>query len=311
MSDLRSPSMDHRGAVEIGKRRSDDGLVEMHLRYLRNEVKSPLTVRARAHVLARLERYLQAPPAGASRTMIEEYLDHRRDSAGRGGSRVSPNTIRNEVAHLRAYYGWLVQHEYRRDNPTDRLAMPRLIHAHVQAADDDAIVAALAGADIFDTAILSLAAFAGLRAAEIAALDWADIDIRATTITVRHGKGDKRRTLHATGPVMEALLALPHRRYAVIPRRDGQNLANVATTISRRGSTLLGGRAGGFTLHQLRHRFATAAYAGCQDLRAVQEMMGHANPQTTAIYAHNRGEKLKYAAEAAAVLHLSSAQQPA
>ena len=56
----------------------------------------------------------------------------------------------------------------------------------------------------------------------------------------------------------------------------------------------------GVTAHMLRHRCATAAYAGTRDLRAVQELLGHARPETTAAYVATPGEAIRAAVAAAA-----------
>lgn len=283
----------------------DDGLVDMHLQHLRARGMSALTVKARGLVLARLETYLAAPPSGATTTTLETYLQMRRASPGRSGGFVSPNTIRNEIAHLRAYYGWLKRHEYRRDDPTARIDTPQLVKPDVQPADDDVIAEALKQAGDDDQAILVLSAFGGLRAAEIANLTWGDVDLRRSTLAIRRGKGGKTRIIGMSQPVKDVLLALPHRQGPVVRRRDGQPKPNAAGQISKRATAVLGGRAAGVTLHQLRHRFATAAYAGTRDLRSVQDALGHSSPQTTALYAHTRGEALQAAADAASTLHLA------
>lgn len=289
--------MDSRGAVMLTVATSDDGLADMHLRSLSARGLSPLTVKARRCALRRLAVYLAAPPMGASSTQVEAYLASRR---------VGQNTIRGELAHLRGYYGWLVRHDYRRDDPTARIDMPRLVKAGIAPAEDAAVAEALSRADVDDRAILTLSAFAGLRAAEVASLDWADVDFRRRTITVRRGKGGHTRVVGLSEPVRVALDALPHRHGPLIRRADGRPGPNAPYQISKRASRLLGGRAAGVTLHQLRHRFATAAYRGTKDLRAVQESLGHSSPATTAIYAHNRAEAMHAAADAAAVLDTSA-----
>lgn len=280
----------------------DDGLAEMHLRQMTARGLSPLTVACRRNVLRRLGDYLGAPAMGASTGQLEAYLSFRRK--GKGGRILSPNTLRNELAHLRAYFSWLKRHDYRHDDPTERIDPPRQMKPAVQPADDDAIADALSRADADDEAMLALAAFAGLRASEVAALNWADVDLRRSTITVRRGKGGKYRVVGASDAVKAALEALPHRHGVVIRRRDGRDGPNAPWQISKRASRLLGGRAEGYTLHQLRHRFATAAYAGTHDLRAVQEALGHSSPTVTAIYAHTRSEQVQAAAKAAGHLTL-------
>lgn len=275
------------------------GLLDLHLRYLRSRGLSPLTVTGRRDVVRRLSRYLDAPAMGAGVAQIQAYLEFRAKA-------VSINTLRNDIAHLRAFFCWLRRHEYRGDDPMARIDGPRLVRPHVPPADDDALALALAAADVDDRAILVLSAFAGLRAAEVARLDWSDVDTRRERITV-HGKGAKVRVISTSPPVVAALAALPHRHGPVIRRRDGRPGPNQPCQISKRASRLLGGRADGFTLHQLRHRFATVAYAGTLDLRAVQEALGHSSPTTTAIYAHTRTDAMTAAVHAAATLHTREA----
>ena len=281
--------------------RADDGLADLHLQHMASRGLSPLTISCRRNVIRRLGDYLNAPAMGASSSQIEAFLSFRRK--GKNGRMLSPNTLRNELAHLRAYFGWLKRHDYRRDDPTEKVEPPRTVKPAVIYADDDAISEALDSADASDAAMIALAAFAGLRAAEVARLEWPDVDLRRGTITVL-GKGGKTRTVGLSDPLRQVLEALPHRHGVVIKRRDGRDGPNASWQISKRASRLLGGRESGYTFHQLRHRFATAAYAGTHDLRAVQEALGHSSPTVTAIYAHVKAEQVQAAAQAAAGLRL-------
>lgn len=263
---------------------------------------SPVTVKARRIVMQRFAAWLGHSPATATAEQVEAYLEHRRAAVGRKATVVSPNTIRNEITHLRSWFLWLRRHGHRADDPTSLIDAPRLVKPAIPAADDKAISEALAKASDADRVILVLSAFAGLRASEVAGLQWPDVDTTRATITVRNGKGRKTRTVAMSEPVAAALAVLPRLSEVVIPRADGKPGANLPNQISKRATALLGGRAAGYTLHQLRHRFATAAYAGTHNLRAVQDALGHSSPNTTAIYAHTRGEDLHAAAAAAAAL---------
>lgn len=279
-------------------------LLLRHLRYLESRDMSPVTVKARRLVVERFAIWLQRPAATATTSDLEAYLESRRTAAGRKSTALSPNTVRNEITHLRSFFIWLRRHQYRDDDPTSLVDAPRLVRPAIPAADDQAITAALQRASDEDRAILVLAAFAGLRACEVAALQWRDVDAAKATITVRNGKGRRSRTVAMSEPVAAALAALPRMNEVVVRRRDGAPGPNLPGQISKRATALLGGRAAGFTLHQLRHRFATAAYAGTHNLRAVQDALGHSSPNTTAIYAHTRHEDLYAAAAAAAALSL-------
>lgn len=292
--------MDRYGAVMLDQPRTHgDGLVDMHLDSLRRRGLSPLTLKARRNTLRRFARWLGAPPMGATDRDLSDYMDDRR-SGKCSRSPLSDDSTRNEIAQLKAYYQWLVRYDYRTDDPSARLDMPRKEHQRVTAIPDDVLAAALGEADPWDTAILALSGFAGLRAAEIADLDWRDVDFRTETLTVMRGKGGKRRHVPLAVPLRTVLEALPERVGKIIPRRDGQPGPNAPYRISHRASLLLGGRANGYTLHQCRHRFATAAYAGTRDIDAVQKLLGHNSPAVTSIYVDTLAAASRAAVDAAA-----------
>jgi integrase len=76
----------------------------------------------------------------------------------------------------------------------------------------------------------------------------------------------------------------PRRSGPVFPRGDGQHGHNTAQRVSAIVGGWLRENRFGFTLHQCRHRFATDVYRDTRDLRLVQDLMGHARPESTAIY---------------------------
>jgi len=300
--------MDRYGAVMLDQPsppHHGDGLVGMHLDSLRRRGLSPLTLQTRRNALRRLAAWLGAPPVGATLTDLSEYIDDRRAGKVGRGQPLSDDSTRNEIASLRAYYQWLVRHEYRTDDPSARLDMPRKEHQRVESIPDSILAAALAAADAHDTAILALSGFAGLRAAEIADLDWRDVDLRGDRITVRRGKGGKRRVVPLAAPLKAVLVTLPEQVGKVIPRKDGKPGPNAPYRISHRASLLLGGRKAGYTLHQCRHRFATAAYAGTRDIDAVQKLLGHSSPAVTSIYVDTLAAASRAAVDAAAEMSQS------
>lgn len=141
--------------------------------------------------------------------------------------------------------------------------------------------------------MLQLAASAGLRCREIALVHSDDLvrDLAGWSLIV-HGKGD--RTRHV--PLTEDL-ALELRTYEgwVFPGQIDGHLS--AAYVSKLLSRVLPGA----TAHQLRHRFATRAYQlGGRDIRAVQELLGHASVATTQIYTGVDQDSLRRAALAAA-----------
>lgn len=124
---------------------------------------------------------------------------------------------------------------------------------------------------------IELAAFAGLRCAEIAWLDREFVDEREIRVL---GKGSKWRTV-PTHPVIwrrvEAMPAGP-----VAGNLDGSR--PTAGQVSRDAARRLHKMGFGCSMHQFRHRFATQAYEACKDIRVVQELLGHGDLNTTLRY---------------------------
>jgi integrase/recombinase XerC len=126
---------------------------------------------------------------------------------------------------------------------------------------------------------LLLAAYLGLRVAEISALRWQDLDLEAGVAYVR-GKGDADRRPPLCAPLLAELRAWDRRDspWVVVDRRGRPYMPQ---SLTRTLSTAL---APGVTAHMLRHWSATWAYRSSGDLLAVQQYLGHASPATTAGY---------------------------
>ena len=154
----------------------------------------------------------------------------------------------------------------------------------------------LAGASPRTRLILSLAACAGLRAREVAAVHRRDLvqDGGGFTLVVR-GKGDRVRVVPLQDWLARAVASACARGggFAFPGRIDGHLSA---AHVSKVGARALPGE---WTLHTLRHRFATAAYSAERDLLAVQRLLGHASVATTQRYAEPPEDALRRAVEAA------------
>ena len=151
-------------------------------------------------------------------------------------------------------------------------------------ADDDAI-------RLRDDAVLELLYGSGLRVAELCGLSPADLDCPSSTVTV-WGKGSKQRKVPMSEPAVEAVSALArgrppaadHRRHA---GRRGVPQSPWGAAHAPGRARILDRRAASPTHpHALRHTFATHLLDGGADLRAVQELLGHADLATTQRYTH-------------------------
>lgn len=200
---------------------------------------------------------------------------------------VADTSVRNYVAAIKGFYSWAHAAGHTSD-PAARIPIPPPKRRYPRPIRDEALENAIMRASGHVRLWLVLAGYAGLRCCEIAALQADDVQLHADVphIIVK-GKGGKERVIPLSTYVRLELEAgrLPTRGPA-FPRRTGSRPGPVlARTVSAVGNRHL--RACGYpeTMHQLRHRFGTRTYQVSLDLRAVQDLMGHAHPETTALYA--------------------------
>lgn len=206
----------------------------------------------------------------------------------------SAETRRSYRASLRQFYRWAhatgrigVDPAY--ELPT--IAVPRGIP---RPAPDDVIHAALERATARERLMVLVLAHTGMRRGELARLHSGDLERDLIGWSLRvSGKGGRERLVPISDELARTLAMLPP-GYVFPGRIDGHLSA-------RRVGELVGGVLGaGWTAHTLRHRYATVSYALERDLRAVQELLGHARPETTAIYTLVPEESRRRAAMAVA-----------
>lgn len=192
----------------------------------------------------------------------------------------APRTRYLEIAHLHAFYLWAMREGLCRRAPTTLVERPRVGVGLPRPMTDTDVALALALSTGPMHAAIVLAATAGLRCIEIARVRWVDID--AGTLRI-HGKGRKDRVVPLHPDAAAALEQLDRVSDHVFPWRvtvRGEGV-QVSAAVNRFLRSI--GVSG--TAHQLRHWFGTRALAASGgDLRAVQDLMGHASPATTAIY---------------------------
>ena len=153
-----------------------------------------------------------------------------------------------------------------------------------------------------DRALLEVMYACGLRASETIGLELADIDLREGFLRAR-GKGSKERLVPLGRQAIAAIAAYLRggRPKLVGERHEAKLFVNFrGGPLTRQGLYKIvqrhardAGLAGRMSPHTLRHSFATHLLAGGCDLRAVQEMLGHADISTTQMYTHLSGERLK------------------
>ncbi len=210
----------------------------------------------------------------------------------------SPRTIQRRLSALRSFFNFLLREAVLKANPAVGVQAPKASKRLPQTVDADQMARLLTfrtddEISVRDKAIMELFYSSGLRLSELVGLDLGDIDLRDRTVRVL-GKGNKARVLPVGRHAITAIAAWLQERGAVATPGE------TALFVSKRGGRLLQRaiqvriehwvRSQGLGIHMhphmFRHSFASHLLESSQDLRAVQELLGHANISTTQIYTH-------------------------
>jgi integrase/recombinase XerD len=229
-------------------------------------------------------------------------------ATGNGRPACSAATIHRKAACLRSFYKHLRRDELIGDDPTAALSAPRRAKKLPQVLnypEVQKLLAAPTGSEptaLRDRALLETMYGCGLRASETIGLELADVDLAEGLVRAR-GKGSKERLVPLGRQAIAAIGAYLRggRPKLVGERHEPKLFVNFrGGPLSRQGlykivqrNARAAGLGGQMSPHTLRHSFATHLLAGGCDLRAVQEMLGHADISTTQMYTHLSGEQLK------------------
>lgn len=256
-----------------------------HLRSLRVRNYSPRSIQQREYALGRIARAFDISPMGpALLKLTAEDLAAWQDSI----VNYSPRYRQVWSVHVRQFYRWAHANDLIRVDPSRALLTVRIPRGVPHPISEDDLEEALFNAPPRIRPWLILAAYAGLRAAEIASLRCEDVRFRATPpVLVVTGKGNKTRIVPLSKRVADALVEAgvnTRRRGFAFEREDGQHGANTPGRVSKMANRYLHDLGIPDSLHSLRHRFGSQMYAVSRDIRMTQEVMGHNSPTTTAGY---------------------------
>lgn len=275
----------------------DRRLIADHLVVLRlQKGLSPNTLAAYGRDLGQFASFL---PARERSLLVATGEDVRCFFAER---ELSPASRARKMASIRSFYREALQTGDATADPTESLSSPRLDSRLPRILGVGEVERMLAApkADpkgLRDRALLETLYGAGLRASEVLALRLQDVDLEVGFVRAI-GKGDKERVVPLGRMAIEALRAYNERGRCYLGgagRLKGPELFlnDRGRRLSRQGLHLIikryareAGLPADVSAHTLRHSFATHLLEGGADLRAVQEMLGHADLSTTQIYTH-------------------------
>jgi integrase/recombinase XerD len=268
--------------------------------------RSANTVEAYLRDLRRLGEFAASrgirDPGRLTRPLLRDFVFLLKDLG------LSSASIRRAVSAIHTYYGFLVGEGRLKDDPSDRLESPRRGRVLPETLSVQEVEAILGAPKVDeplawrDRALLELGYGAGLRVSELCNLGLTDLLLTENLVRV-FGKGGKERLVPIGRSVIGAVSVYLHNmrptldrgkgRGRVLLNARGQALSRVGAWGIVKRATERAGITKRVTPHTLRHSFATHLLEGGADLRAVQEMLGHADLSTTQIYTHVDREYLR------------------
>lgn len=245
------------------------------------------TIALRRALLCRVARGLDCPPEAVTAELLVAWFGSQ--------GHWSIETRRSYRATARTFFSWAYRTGRLPVFLGDAVPQVRQRKAPPRPAPDSAYRAALDAADDRVTLMLRLAAEAGLRRAEVARVHTDDLlEGAAGWSLLVHGKGDKRRVVPIGDDLAGAVRRYRPSRGFVFPGQEDGHLSVMYV-----GKMVAGALPDGWTMHTLRHRFATRAFRGSRNLRAVQMLLGHTSIATTERYTAVDDDEMRAAMEAA------------
>lgn len=271
--------------------------IERYLSFIKHERRlSALTVKHYQRDLALLETQIAGDVGNALLDLTQAQI--RRFAATLHGRGLAPRSLARVLSGWRGFFGYAVRKKLVAANPVDGVRPPKATkHLPATLSPDQAIQLVSFSDDtaegIRDRAIFELLYSSGLRVSEVTELDIDAVDFTAHEVRVT-GKGGKTRIVPVGAPALTALSrwlesrtnAKGHQTAAMFLGKQGNRLSprviqsHIKAWAAKQGLTV------DPHPHMLRHSFASHLLQSSSDLRAVQEMLGHASIASTQVYTH-------------------------
>lgn len=284
-----------------------------HLRYERNV--SEHTLRNYMSDLEQFHDYLCPADTRGKRPNIDiKQVDHitiREYLSKLYQEKRKKTSIARKLATLRTFFKFLCREQVMQMNPARLVASPRLDKKLPKVLSVDDVIRFIETPDTDtvlgkrDRAILELLYATGMRVSELAGLNLEDIDYKHETIRVR-GKGRKERIVPFGSKAKDAMQTYMSVRGELLVEAPEEQRDSMAFFLNYQGTRITTRSVGrmldkyveecalahDISPHSLRHSFATHLLSAGADLRAIQELLGHARLSTTQIYTQVSMEKL-------------------
>ena len=301
---------------------SIDAAIDQYLTYLRVERGlSEATISAYANDLHSFARSSALEDSAAWQRDADAATKHLA-SLSRPPRTLKPSSHRRKAASIRAFYRFCFGEGLIERDVASLLDLPRASRQLPDTLDVQEVEALLEAPDpetangIRERALLELLYSCGLRVSEAMNLDVDDVSFQSATVRVI-GKGDRERRLPVGEVAIDALrrylddvrpaLAAKATATSATPADAnawarggpffltdrGERLGRMAAWRTIQRAATIGGVNAHVTPHTLRHSFATHLLEGGADLRVVQELLGHASINTTQLYTHLTGERIR------------------
>ena len=285
---------------------SNQASIDRYLNLLRTQGKSERTIYAYRVDLEQFLSFLLAQNSDAQITEVKAlhirafmlWLYEKQDTN---------RSLARKNSALRGFFRWLKAEDLIADNPMKTIKRPKFQRKLPKFFTIEEMERLLKIPDTEDKygirnkAMLELVYSSGLRLMELAGLAPGDIDYKRALVRVR-GKGSKERLVPVGRPALEAIQAYLEIRSELGETQDPKHLfltkSGKAWDTEQLGLVLqkyldLIAQQKGYTMHTLRHSFATHLLQNGADIKAIQEMLGHSKLSTTEIYTHVTIEDIK------------------
>ncbi len=247
--------------------------------------------------LQRLTDYCALSQLGDWEDVREHHV--RSHMATRHRANIGSRSLQRELSAIRGFFDFLVREQRLGMNPARGVHAPKAPRKLPKPLDVDRMSAMLDAQrddklEVRDVAMWELFYSSGLRLSELTGLDCHDVDLVEGSVFVRFGKGNRSRYVPVGGNACEAITRwlkirenyLKGMEPALFISRLGKRIATRSVQQRLERWRIKMGQDVHVHPHMLRHSFASHMLEGSGDLRAVQEMLGHANISTTQIYTH-------------------------